>query len=111
MQKGKTSYRSKPVPSPSTYNEYGYFNRFGGFHGTTDTYAYVGLIGLFLNYFFRGKFKVASWIWKRNLWFRWVHRSCDTLDFHHDIYCELDPWVRKRDDQERWTRVWTGSSS
>lgn len=107
MVKGKTSYRSKPVPSPSMYNEYGYFNRFGGFHGTTDTYAYVGLLVLLIKELFRGHAKSAKWIWRRMLWYRWRHRMCDTLDFHHDIYCLRDPWVRKRDALDRWKEVWT----
>lgn len=108
MEKGKTSYRSKPVSSPSTYGETGYFNHFGGFHGTTDTYAYLGLFWILFQELFKGHFRSAKWIWKQNIWYRWHHRMCDTLDFHHTIYCLRDPWVRKQDAQDNWCKVWTG---
>lgn len=108
MKSKKTSYFKKPVASPSTYNEWGHFNLFHGFHGTTDTYAYLCMFAFLLKNLHKPK--VVSWLWRRAIWWRWVHRSCDTLDFHHDIYCTLDPWVRKRDAQERWHRVWTKES-
>lgn len=104
----KTSYRAKSVPSPSMSNEWGYYNRFHGFHGTTDPYAYFGLLWLVIKTLHHPK--VARWV-LRQMWRRWVHRSCDTTDFHHDIYCDLDPWVRKRDAQDRWREVWTGKES
>lgn len=110
MKDNKTSYRATPVPSPSMFNEHGYYNHFGGFHRTTDIYAYLGLLGLALKSIVKGQFKAASWILRRILWTRWIHRSCDTTDFHHDIYCLLDPWVQQREAEDRWTEVWTKTS-
>lgn len=101
----KTSYRAIPVASPSMYDEWGYYNLFGGFHGTTDTYAYVGLFWLMIRTLNHPK--TARWVF-RQIWRRWVHRRCDTMDFHHDIYCLLDPWVQKREAEDRWKKVWTG---
>lgn len=106
-QTQKTSYRAIPVESPSTYDAWGHYNRFGGFHRTTDPYAYFGLLKLFIQQLFKGHWKIIGWLWKRQLWYRWVHRSCDTTDFHHAIYCTLDPYVKRLDDRDRWHKVWT----
>lgn len=109
MQTKKTSYFKQPVESPSMYDEWGHYNLFRGFHKTTDSYAYLGLLWILLKNL--NKRGVVSWISRRMIWYRWVHRSCDTVDFHHEIYCTLDPYVRKRDAQERWHRIWTTASS
>lgn len=100
MKDKRTSYRAKPT---RVYGEVGYTNVWGGFHGTTDPYAYIGLIVLWLKNL-RNK-GTRRWL-RRMIWDRWRHRRCDTLDFHHQIYCTLDPWVRKRDAQDRWKEVW-----
>lgn len=107
----KTSYFAKPVESPSTYDDWGYFNVWGGFHYTTDPYAYFGLLRLWVKTLLKGQFKAARWVWNRMIWYRFRHRRCDTTDFHHQIYCLLDPISRKIDAQDRWYRVWTGKDA
>lgn len=86
--------------------EWGYYNRFDGFHRTTDTYAYVGLFKCLFGELFHGRVRSAKWVWLRMIWYRWHHRMCDTTDFHHDFGCLRDKRVRKEDDEYRWTRVW-----
>lgn len=106
----KRSYGAEPVASEDMYGVFGHPNRFGGFHHSTDTYAYIGSFKLLLTLLIKGQIKNAKWVWKQT-WRLWIHRRCDTTDFHHSIYCTLDPWVRKRDAQddanERWHEVWT----
>lgn len=106
----KTSYRSRPISSPSMMGEFGYYNHWDGFHYTTDTYAYVGLFHLLIKELFRGHWKSVRWIWLRMIWYRWHHRMCDTTDFHHEIYCMRDPIVRKMEAEYRWKEVWKDHS-
>jgi len=100
----KTSYRAKLEPSDNEYGVWGHYNRFGGFHGTTDPYAYIGLLWLAIRSLRHPK--VSRYI-LRMMWRRWVHRRCDTLDFHHEIYCTLDPYGKRLDDNYKWHKTWT----
>lgn len=93
----------KRRPSPSMYNETGFYNWFGGFHLNQDRVAYLGLLLLLLKKPWNPAYRKLS---TRYLWRRWVHRRCDTTDFHHEIYCMLDPWVRKRDAEYRYVKIW-----
>lgn len=94
---------AKRKPSPSMWNETGFYNWWGGFHYIPDREAYFRLIVLIL----KKPWNKAFWkLGSHYIWRRWVHRSCDTTDFHHDIYCMLDPWVQKRDREDRWVEVW-----
>lgn len=91
------------VESPSTWGEYGYWNRWGGFHRTTDAFAYWTFLREFV--------KHPSLLWARGMSRmardRWRHRRCDTTDFHH-YACTLDPFGKRLDDNYRWQRTWAG---
>lgn len=98
-------WRATREESPSTWGESGYRNWWGGFHYVTDREAYFRLIVLILKKPWNKQFWKLGSIY---IWRRWVHRRCDTTDFHHDIYCMLDPWVRKREREYQWEKVWKG---
>ena len=98
----RTSYRAQPTASEAEWGRVGYRNVWGGFHGTTDTYAYVGLLGLLVKNLHRPK--VARWL-VHTLRDRWRHRACDTVDFHH-YACTLDRFGKRLDDDYRWHRTW-----
>lgn len=86
-------------------NEVGYWNWWGGFHRNRDSRAYLGLLWLILSKPWNPAHRKLG---TRYIWRRWVHRRCDTTDFHHVIYCLLDPWVRKREAEDRYVEVWKG---
>lgn len=87
------------------WGETGFNNWWGGFHRLPDREVYLHLIFLFLKKPWNPAYRKLS---IRFIWDHWVHRSCDTTDFHHDIYCLLDPWVQKRERERQWTKVWEG---
>ena len=96
---------AKQKPSPSMWGETGFDNWFGGFHHLPDREVYFRLWLLII----KKPWSKAYWkLGCHYMWCRWIHRSCDTTDFHHDIYCPLDPWVQKREREHQWTKVWEG---
>lgn len=96
---------AKLEPSPSMYNERGYRNWFGGFHRIQDRTAYFSLLIFIMRKPWRKDYWKAG---THYIWRRWVHRMCDTTDFHHDIYCLRDPWVRMRERERQYVEVWKG---
>lgn len=101
----RTSYRATPSESDAEWGAWGYRNAWGGFHRTTDPYAYLGLLRLVLLNLHRPKVARYPLHLMRD---RWRHRRCDTVDFHHSVYCTLDAYGKRLDDQYRWQRAWTG---
>jgi hypothetical protein len=107
---GRVSVMADPRPrnvfveSPSEYGEWGYWNRWGGFHRTTDREAYW----VFLTHALRHP---LDRLWLRAMWRmardRWRHRRCNTSDFHH-YACTLDPFGKALDDRYRWQMAWLG---
>ncbi|GAC1521597.1 MAG: hypothetical protein NVS3B1_05970 [Marmoricola sp.] len=89
----------RPQASPSTYDATGYPNRWGGFHTDSTGQAVWRLARLTVRYPYAWRFALHLW---RNLI---VHRGCDTTDFHHSIYCTLDPFGKKLHDNHRWHMV------
>lgn len=96
---------AKAQPSPSMYNATGYYNWFDGFHRSTDRKVYLSLLLLILKKPWNPAYRKLG---VRYIWRRWVHRRCDTTDFHHDIYCDLDPWVKKRELERQYVEAWKG---
>lgn len=87
------------------YDEQGYPNRWGGFHRTTDADAYWVFFRFILRNPIHARFAL------RMARARWVHRGCDTTDFHHAIGCLLDPFVQRVEADLRWHRTWTTPSA
>lgn len=103
----RSAYRQSPEPSPSEWGVVGHYNRWSGFHRTTDPYAYLGLLRLALTHL-RSPRTVRYVL--HLLRDRWRHRRCNTTDFHH-FGCTLDPFGKRMNDEYLWKQAWTGSAS